>query len=61
MPELPEVETIKSDLRELVVGSKVEGVEISSPGLVEEPSAQEFERRLKGTGISGARRRAQHS
>jgi formamidopyrimidine-DNA glycosylase len=60
VPELPEVETIKSDLRELVVGSKVEDAAISSPALVEEPSADEFERRLKGAGISGARRRAKH-
>ena len=60
MPELPEVETIKGDLRELVVGSKVEDAEISSPALVEEPSAGEFERRLKGARISGARRRAKH-
>jgi formamidopyrimidine-DNA glycosylase len=42
------------------VGSKVEDAEISSPALVEEPSAGEFERRLKGAEISGARRRAKH-
>ncbi len=60
MPELPEVETIKEDLRELVVGSKVEGAEVLSPALVEEPSAEEFVRRLEGTRIAGARRRAKH-
>ena len=60
MPELPEVETIKEDLRELVVGSKVEGAEVLSPALAEEPSAEEFVRRLDGTRIAGARRRAKH-
>lgn len=60
MPELPEVETIKEDLRELVVGSKVGGAEISSPALVEEPPGEEFVRRLEGTRIAGARRRAKH-
>ena len=60
MPELPEVETIKEDLRELVVGSRVEGVELMDPSLVEQPSTEEFARRLEGARIEGARRRAKH-
>ncbi len=60
MPELPEVETIKEDLRELVVGSKVEAAEILAPALVEEPVVEEFVRRLEGARIAGARRRAKH-
>ena len=60
MPELPEVETIKEDLRELVVGSKVEEAQVLASALVEQPSAEEFVRRLKGTEIIGARRRAKH-
>ena len=60
MPELPEVETIKEDLRELVVGSKVEDAEVLDPALVEQPSGEEFVRRLKDTRIAGARRRAKH-
>jgi formamidopyrimidine-DNA glycosylase len=60
VPELPEVETIKGDLRKLVVGSTVEDAEVLSPALVEEPSAEEFVGRLKGVGIAGARRRAKH-
>ncbi len=60
MPELPEVETIKEDLRELVVGSKVEDAEVLDPALVEQLSAEEFVRRLKDTRIAGARRRAKH-
>lgn len=60
MPELPEVETIKEDLRELVVGSPITQVDVLDPALVEQPSAEEFERGLEGERISGARRRAKH-
>lgn len=60
MPELPEVETIKEDLRELVVGSKVESVELPFPALVEQPSSDEFVRRLEGARMVAARRRAKH-
>ncbi len=60
MPELPEVETIKEDLRELVVGAKVEDAEIPDPALVEQPSPEEFVRRLRDTRMVDARRRAKH-
>jgi formamidopyrimidine-DNA glycosylase len=60
MPELPEVETIKEDLRELVVGSRIEGVEVLDSALVEQPSPEDFLRRLEGRPITGARRRAKH-
>jgi formamidopyrimidine-DNA glycosylase len=60
MPELPEVETIKEDLRELVVGSEIERAEVLATSLVEQPSAEEFASRLEGVRITGARRRAKH-
>ena len=60
MPELPEVETIKEHLRELVLGSLITRVEVLDLGLVEQPSAEEFERGLEGERISGVRRRAKH-
>lgn len=60
MPELPEVETIKEDLRELVVGARIEGVEVPDERLVEEPSAEEFASGLAGRRIEGSRRRAKH-
>ncbi len=60
MPELPEVETIKEDLRELVVRSRIEGVEVLDPSLVEQPSPEELIWQLKGRTIMGARRRAKH-
>lgn len=60
MPELPEVETIKNDLRELVAGSRVERAEVLHSSLVEWPGAEEFVRRLEGVRITGARRRGKH-
>jgi len=60
MPELPEVETIKEDLRRLVVGSTIGRAEILDASLVEQPSTEEFAGRLEGVGITGARRRAKH-
>jgi len=60
MPELPEVETIKEDLRELVVGSVIERAEVLYPALVEQPSPEEFIRRLEGKWVIGVRRRAKH-
>ena len=60
MPELPEVETIKEDLRGLVVGSTIERAEVLAPPLVEQPSQDEFVRRLEGVVMTGARRRAKH-
>jgi len=60
MPELPEVETIKEDLRELVSGSEIRRAEVLDSSLVEQPSTEEFIRRLEGVGIEGARRRAKH-
>lgn len=60
MPELPEVETIKEDLRELIVGARITHADVLETGLVEQPSAEEFARRLRGVRITGARRRAKH-
>jgi len=60
MPELPEVETIKEDLRKLVVGSRIEEARVLDPALVEGVAPEELARRLAGTTITGARRRAKH-
>jgi formamidopyrimidine-DNA glycosylase len=60
MPELPEVETIKEDLRELVVGAEILRAEVFDESLIEQPSAEEFVQRLENVRITGARRRAKH-
>jgi formamidopyrimidine-DNA glycosylase len=60
MPELPEVETIKEDLSELVVDSEIVRAEVLERGLVEQPTVEEFTRRMEGGRITGVRRRAKH-
>ena len=60
MPELPEVETIKEDLRELVVGSRIAEARVLDRALLEGITPEEFARRLAGATITGARRRAKH-
>ncbi len=60
MPELPEVETIREDLRKLVVGSLITQVDVLDPAFVEQPSTERFEQGLEGGRISGVRRRAKH-
>lgn len=60
MPELPEVETIKEDLRELVVGSEILHAKVLDESLIEQPSTEEFVRRLQNVRITDAWRRAKH-
>ncbi len=42
MPELPEVETIKRDLEDTIIGKKIADVEIGVAKIIKEPSPQEF-------------------
>lgn len=60
MPELPEVETIKNDLRQMVIGRSVVGVRLLDPQLVAYPGPEEFVSRLQGQEIVGADRRAKY-
>ncbi|MGI8649559.1 MAG: bifunctional DNA-formamidopyrimidine glycosylase/DNA-(apurinic or apyrimidinic site) lyase [Rubrobacter sp.] len=60
MPELPEVETIRSDVEEHLLGGVIVGAEVFDGRLVEHPGAEEFARRLVGVEIVGAERRAKH-
>lgn len=57
MPELPEVETIRSQLQKLVVGKKIKDVKVSLPKMVKLPLA-EFRKIVIGTTIKKAGRRA---
>jgi len=57
MPELPETETIKRELEKSVVGLKIASVEVPLPRILRMP-AEEFKRRVAGTTITGASRRA---
>ncbi len=60
MPELPEVETIKNDLRSLVVGRTILAARVLDPRLVKYPSAAEMEAELAGQRIAGVDRRAKY-
>ncbi len=60
MPELPEVETIKNDLRSLVLGRRIEGAKVLDPLLVRYPSVPELEAGLAGERIVAVDRRAKY-
>ena len=60
MPELPEVETIKNDLRPVLEGARFTGVSISWPRMVLQPSVDELCRRLPGHVIREIARRGKY-
>ncbi|WP_028592067.1 DNA-formamidopyrimidine glycosylase [Paenibacillus massiliensis] len=58
MPELPEVETVKRTLNELVVGKQIERVSVHLPRIIQRPSdIQAFAFELAGHTITGVERR----
>ena len=57
MPELPEVETIKNDLRPLLVGRVITGVRVGWEGCVDRPSVKEVSHRVVGNLIEDVGRR----
>lgn len=60
MPELPEVETIKNDLRPRVEGRRFTGVSLFWPRMVIQPSAEELCQRLPGQVIKQVARRGKY-
>lgn len=60
MPELPEVETIVSDLAPLLTGARIIRAQVWDPRLVRFPGAEDFNRRLTGRIIRGMRRRGKY-
>lgn len=60
MPELPEVETIKNDLRQLVLGRRIESARVLDPRLVVYPSVARFESELAGQRIEAVDREAKY-
>jgi formamidopyrimidine-DNA glycosylase len=60
MPELPEVETIRRDLEELVTGQVIRAVEVLDPRLVRYPEPAEFIASLRDRRLAAARRRAKY-
>lgn len=60
MPELPEVETIKNDLRPTVEGRRFTSVSLFWPRMVIQPSAEELCQRLPGQVIKEVVRRGKY-
>ena len=60
MPELPEVETITNDLRPLVVGFRIEEVDLRFPSIVRYPEPEAFSRGLAGRRVKSLRRRGKY-
>lgn len=60
MPELPEVETIRRDLEEAVIGRRITGVYLYEPRVVRHPDPEGFVSGLKGKRIVGVDRRGKH-
>lgn len=57
MPELPEVETIKNDLRPLLVGRTIVEASVGWQGCVDRPSVEEFGEQIAGRRIERVGRR----
>ncbi len=62
MPELPEVETLRRDLQERIVGRRIVSCAISpdAPRLVQLVTPAEFCRQLTGRAVAGLRRRGKY-
>jgi formamidopyrimidine-DNA glycosylase len=60
VPELPEVETVKNELAPCIIGRKITDVVLLWPGIVKEPSPEEFRTRLIGQEITGITRRGKY-
>jgi formamidopyrimidine-DNA glycosylase len=57
MPELPEVETIKNDLRKVILGKKIIQVNIFNLKVIKEPTPAVFKKSLEGLKIKEILRR----
>jgi formamidopyrimidine-DNA glycosylase len=60
MPELPEVETIASDLRPLIVGRTIASVDLRFPSIVRHPEPEVFARDLAGQTVVALDRRGKY-
>ncbi|MEK7610249.1 MAG: bifunctional DNA-formamidopyrimidine glycosylase/DNA-(apurinic or apyrimidinic site) lyase [Patescibacteria group bacterium] len=58
MPELPEVETIRRELKPVIIGRRIERVKVLWPKTVAPTSARRFQTSLRGQTVTGLGRRA---
>lgn len=57
MPELPEVETIKRELENVVLGEKIIDVIVNNPKVIKEPKKEDFVNGLKNVAIKSILRK----
>ncbi|MFA5004962.1 MAG: DNA-formamidopyrimidine glycosylase [Candidatus Omnitrophota bacterium] len=57
MPELPEVETIKNDLKKAILGKSIKAVSVHDPRVIRQPSPEAFKKGLRGATIKDVLRR----
>ena len=57
MPELPEVETVRRTLKSLVLGRKINSVDINFNNIIEHPTSLEFKEKIKGQIIIDIKRK----
>ncbi|MBS3886462.1 MAG: DNA-formamidopyrimidine glycosylase [Dethiobacter sp.] len=60
MPELPEVETIRRGLEQLLLGREFAGVEVFYHGSLKSPSVEELQQKLPGRRVAGIERRGKY-
>jgi formamidopyrimidine-DNA glycosylase len=60
MPELPEVETIRTDLEQYVPGRSFSGVELLWAGSIDRPPAEELAAALRGRTVTALERRGKY-
>ncbi len=60
MPELPEVETIKEDLKNIIKGKRVEKVEVKLAKAIKNTSGERFIQELKGDTFKSLSRRGKY-
>ena len=60
MPELPEVETIRTEISPSIIGRRIDGVQVFWERMVREPSLDEFRRGVTGQRIVGVDRRGKY-
>lgn len=57
MPELPEVETVKETLKKQILNQKILDVVVNYPNIIEQPSLEEFIKKIKNQTIVDIKRR----
>lgn len=60
MPELPEVQTIVTDLRKKIIGRRILDVWWDEPKLIKLPKAEDFRKQIKGLKIEDIKRRGKN-